>query len=189
MLGDGEGDRGFADAAWPDDRQQALARKSRDERGHCLLAANHPRYREWEIMERRRSGGCGRRSPRRLLTAYGGDEIVATSRNGDDVAIAILAVAEGTAQSADLNLQIRFFDEGLRPSPGYQLLLADDLAGPLDHSSQNVKGAAAEPHGLVAIKQESLPCKQPERAKRDRVSAHWKVASFTPFYRILLDGG
>jgi hypothetical protein len=29
--------------------------------------------------------------------AYGGDKIVATSRNGDDVAIAALAVAEGTA--------------------------------------------------------------------------------------------
>jgi hypothetical protein len=41
-LGDGEGDRGFADAARPDDRHQALARKSRDKRRHGFVATDHP---------------------------------------------------------------------------------------------------------------------------------------------------
>src|ERR1700722_6452770 len=45
----------------------------------------------------------------------GDDEIVAPSWDGDDVATARLTVAEGPAQSTDLNLQIRFFDERLWP--------------------------------------------------------------------------
>ena len=98
-----------------------------------------------------------------------------------------LAVAEGATQSADLNLQIRFFDERLRPGSGDQLLLADHLAGAFDQSGQDVEGAAAEPHWLVALEQEPLRCKEPERAKRDRVSVHGGYAGFTYFYLILLD--
>jgi hypothetical protein len=60
----------------------------------------------------------------------------------------------------------------LRPSPTYQFLFADYLAGAFDQSSQDVEGAAAEPHRLVALEQETLLCKEPERAKRDRVPIH-----------------
>ena len=120
----------------------------------------------------------------------GRDEIVAPSGNGDDVAIAALAVAEGTAQGADLNLQVRLFDERLRPGASDQFFLADHLAGAFDQSGENVKGAAAEPHWLVALKQKPLLCKEPERAKRDRVSVHEEqVAGVTSFYPILPDWG
>src|SRR6266446_6689778 len=104
--------------------------------------------------------------------AYRGDEIVTPSRNCDDVAVPALAVAEGTAQSAHLNLEIRFFDVRFRPGPRDQFLFADHLAGALDQSRQNVKGAAAEPHRLVALEQKPLRCKEPVRAKRDRVFVH-----------------
>ena len=53
-LGDGEGDRGLADTSGSDDRHQALARKSRDERRHRFLAADHPSYSERQIVRRRR---------------------------------------------------------------------------------------------------------------------------------------
>src|SRR5882724_11774404 len=99
--------------------------------------------------------------------------------------MAALAVAEGAAQSADLNLQIRFFDEGLRPGSGDELLLADHLAGALDQRGQDVEGAAAEPHRLVAFEQEALRCVKSERAKRDRNSIHGADPSlplFTEFY-------
>jgi hypothetical protein len=86
--------------------------------------------------------------------------------------MAALAVAEGAAQGADLNLEIRLFDVRSRPSPRDQLLFANYLAGALDQSLQNVKGAAAEPHRLVALEQEPLRCKEPVRAKRDRVFIH-----------------
>ena len=62
-LGDGEGDRGLADAAGPDDRHQALARKLRDERRHRFLAADHPRYRERQIVRRRRRDRSGTARP------------------------------------------------------------------------------------------------------------------------------
>src|SRR6185312_16607353 len=95
--------------------------------------------------------------------------------------MAALAVAKGAAQRADLNLQIRFLDERLRPSPTYQLLFADYLPAAFDQGSQDVEGAAAEPHRLVAVEQETLLCKEPERAKRDRVSVHGIPRRICPF--------
>ena len=79
--------------------------------------------------------------------------------------MAALAVAEGAAQSAHLNLEIRFFDVRFRPGSRYQFVLANHLAGAFDQSRQNVKGAAAEPHWPVALKQEPLRWKEPVRAK------------------------
>ena len=102
--------------------------------------------------------------------------------------MAALAVAEGAAQGADLNLQICFFDEGLRPASGYQLFLADHLAGTFDQSGENVEGAAAEPHRLVALEQKPLRGKEPERAKRDRESIRGSGSRIhSAFYQILLD--
>jgi hypothetical protein len=53
-LGDGEGDRRLADTTRPDDRHQALARQSRHERRHGFVAADHPSYRERQIVYPRR---------------------------------------------------------------------------------------------------------------------------------------
>src|SRR6266481_1742213 len=86
--------------------------------------------------------------------------------------MAALAVAEGAAQSAHLNLEIRFFDVRFRPGSRDQFLSANYLAGALDQSRQNVEGAAAEPHRLVALEQKPLHWKEPKRPKRDRVSVH-----------------
>ena len=116
-LGDGEGDRGLADTSGPDDRHQALVRKSRGERRHRFLAADHASHCEWQIVHRRRRDRRRRRGLRWLLTSYRGDEIVTPSRNGDDVAVPVLAVAEGAAQGAHLNLEIRFFDVAFSARP------------------------------------------------------------------------
>ncbi len=89
--------------------------------------------------------------------------------------MAALTVAECATQSADLNLQIRIFDEHFRPDPGYQILLTDHLAGALDQGSEDVKGAAAEPHRVIALEQEPLRSKEPKRAKRDCASVHGPV--------------
>src|SRR5579872_1215390 len=95
--------------------------------------------------------------------------------------MAALTVAESATQSTNLDLQIRIFDEGFRPDSGYQFLLTDHLAGALDQSGEDVKGAAAEPHRVVALEQKPLRCKEPKRAKRDGVSVHGPVPGFTPF--------
>jgi len=104
--------------------------------------------------------------------------------------MAALPVAEGAAQRAYLNLQVRVFDECLRPRAGHQLLLGHNLAGALDQSRQDVKGAAAEPHRLVALEQEPLRCQEPVRAKRDRVPVQGGGCRRHPFfYPIFLDCG
>jgi len=164
-LCDGERDCGLADAPGSSDRHQALARKSRDKRRHRFLTADHPTERERQIVRPHRRNRRRRRGPERLLEACRGDEIIALSRNGDDVAMAVLAVAEGAPQRADLNLQIRFLDECLRPGSGYQFLFADHFARALDQSREDIKGAAAEPHRLVALEQKPPLGKEPKRAK------------------------
>jgi hypothetical protein len=92
--------------------------------------------------------------------------------------MAVLAVAEGAPERADLNLQIRVLDKRLRPGSGDQFLLANHLARALDQSGEDVKTAAAEPHRPVALEQEPLRRKEPKRAKRDdRISAHGLFSS------------
>jgi hypothetical protein len=81
--------------------------------------------------------------------------------------MAALAIAESSAQSADLNLQIRFFDECLRPGSGDQLFLTDYLTGVLDQSGQDVEGATAKPHWLVALEQKPLCCEESVWAERN----------------------
>src|SRR5882672_3276584 len=117
-------------------------------------------------MHRGRRDGRGLQGPRWLVDAYGRDEIIAPSYHGDDVTIAALPVAEGAAQGADLNLQVRLFDERLWPRASHQLFLADHFAATLDQSDENVEGAIAEPHRIVALQQQPLRRKEPERAKR-----------------------
>src|SRR4029079_829927 len=151
---------------------QTLTRKSRDECCYGCVAADHSCYGKRQIMFPRRHEWRSQGSLRGLLGAQRGDEIVAPSWDSDDVAMAALAVAQATAQSADLNLQIRFLDDRLRPGSVYQFLFADDLAGAFNQSGQDVEGATTEPHWFVALEQQPLLCKEPERPKRDRVSVH-----------------
>src|SRR5882672_11488170 len=104
--------------------------------------------------------------------------------------MAALAVAEGAAQRAYLNLQVRVFDECLRPRAGHQLLLGHDRARAVDKGGQDVEGAAAQPHRPVALEQEPLRSKEPERTKRDRVPVQGGGCRRHPFfYQIFLDCG
>jgi hypothetical protein len=86
--------------------------------------------------------------------------------------MAILTVAQGAPQSADLNLQVRFLDKRPRPGSGDELLLADHFARVFDQNRQDIEGAAAEPYRLIAFEQKPLRRKEPERAKRDRIAVH-----------------
>ena len=66
--------------------------------------------------------------------------------------------------------------------------LADDLACAFDQCGQDVEGAGAEPHWLVAFEQEPLCCEEPVRTKRDRASVHGVASGFsilfTQFYLV-----
>jgi hypothetical protein len=127
----------------------------------------------------------GGSSGARLFRAvHWGDEVVAASRHSDDVAAAVLAIPEGPAQSADLDLQIGFFNKAFRPDARDQFVLADHLAGALDQKDKN-EGAAAEPHRPVALKRKPLLWEKRERAKRNCASARrgrpWLLSLFCPF--------
>ena len=76
-----------------------------------------------------------------------------------------MAVAEGAAQCAHLNLEVRFLNERLRPDLGDQLLLADHLTGVFHQRRQDVEGAAAELHRPAAFEQQALLCEEPERSE------------------------
>jgi len=56
-----------------------------------------------------------------------------------------VTVAEDAAQSADLDLEVGFLNERVRPGSGDQPLLAGYLARAFDQGSWNVECAAAEP--------------------------------------------
>src|SRR5580700_5283859 len=118
-------------------------------------------------MRRRWRDRRGPRCRRRFLLAYRRDETVTTPDNGGDVTIVALAIAKGATQCADLDLQIGFVDERCWPNLGDQLFLADQLTSAFDQSGQDVEGAAAKPHWLVALEQEPLSHEELVRAERD----------------------
>jgi hypothetical protein len=79
--------------------------------------------------------------------------------------MAVLAITKSATQGADLNLEVSLFDKCLRPGAGYQIFLCHHLASAFDEGGQDIKGTAAQPDRLVALKQEPLGSKQPEWAK------------------------
>src|SRR5271156_5198498 len=100
--------------------------------------------------------------------------------------LARLDIAQGAAQRAHLDLEIGLLNKEVRPNPGDQLVLADQLAGAFDERGQDVESTAAEPHRPPILEQEA-PCRSPaERAKRDRAFIHeppGHLPHFTEFYR------
>ena len=186
-LRDGEGHRGLADAPGSDDCHQPLPRKARDD---CPdKASSRPIIRVTAFGRLCASAeaiveGVGDAESTTSPRLDGGDKIVAPSGNGDDVAMAALAVAEGPAQGMYLDLEVRFFDEGLRPGMGDQFVLADHFAGAFHKGGQYIEGAASEADRLAALKQEPLCREQPKWPKRNRLSVHRvarNVHSFYPF--------
>src|SRR5262249_35683144 len=63
-----------------------------------------------------------------------------------------------------------FFDEGFRPHPGGQLVLADDIARAVRESDQDVERPAAQPKRPVVLEQRPLRRQEAKRSKRDRLN-------------------
>lgn len=79
-----------------------------------------------------------------------------------------MTVTKRPAQGSDVDPEIAFFDERIRPNTPNQLLLRDELAGAFGQSDQNIERAAAETNRLVAFQKELLGRKQTKRSERDR---------------------
>ena len=59
------------------------------------------------------------------------DKAVALPWGCSDIALAAMAVAQGTAQRSDMDFEIAFIDESAGPKAVHRLALADQLAGTL----------------------------------------------------------
>src|SRR6266849_2267190 len=105
-----------------------------------------------------------------------GDEPVAPTGHGSDVAVALLAVAQRASHCGDLHLQIALLDQGVGPNPGQQFALADQVAGPLDQCHQNVERPAAETKRPVSLQEETLVWENVEGAERHR----WYGQGYAP---------
>jgi hypothetical protein len=77
-----------------------------------------------------------------------------------------VAIAERPAQRRDVNSEARFFDKGIGPDAGEQLLLAQHLAWLLHQRDQDIAGAATQSDGRVALQQLTSADKQTKRAER-----------------------
>lgn len=106
------------------------------------------------IVRVRRAGRARLRPPSAVrpvsLCRNRRNEAVASSRDGNDVAGARTPVAERPPQGGDLDPEIAPIDHGVGPGASQQLFLADDLAGTVDQSDQEIERAAADPSGWSA---------------------------------------
>jgi hypothetical protein len=122
--------------------------------GICVTSAattaERPTMRLSETGKRRR---LRHRCFRRSLLRDRRDEAIASAGNGDDIAIAALAVTEGAAQRGHMDAKIAFLDEDVGPHAANQFLLADDRAGLVDKDRENVERACADAERLFAVEQ------------------------------------
>ncbi len=165
LMGRREGDRGLADAAWADDRDEAPLGQLRHQRGHDIAAPDHAAE-----LSRKMARGLvfGRR--RRLSAVHLDDDrrhkTVAPAGDVGDVASARMAVTQRPPERRHMDPEVGVLDEGAGPDPGDEIILADQLAGVLDQGDEDVEGAAAEPDRLVALQEELLCRDQMERPER-----------------------
>ena len=140
---DGHGDRRLADPAGPDQRDEAALSKLRADCRNDAVAPDHPDEgrRQHDRRGNRRGLGGGRRWRKPCDRRH---EAVAPARDREDVAAAILAIAQGLAQRGDMDPQVVFVHEGGRPDLRDQRILAHQIAGAFNQGDQNVQGAAAE---------------------------------------------
>ncbi len=69
--------------------------------------------------------------------------MIPASRTIDDVSVSRLTVAERPAQRSDVNRQVPFHHEGVRPYRGHELALADQLARAFGERDQDLQRPAA----------------------------------------------
>ena len=165
---------------WRDSRETSVATAS--SRPIIRVTANG------RLCDRRRRDGRRRRGQRRLLGADRRDEIVAPSGNGDDVAMAALAVAEGAAQGADLNLQVRFFDKGCGQARAISSSLPTTSPARSTRAARMSKARLPSRTGLSPSS--SSRCAERSRNGPNEIArpSMELPVGFISFYRISLDG-
>jgi hypothetical protein len=168
LLGHGHGDRRLADATSPDDGDKALLRQLSHEPLHDLAAADDPRERSRQVVGALDRGRPRRATHRALSQHNRCDEAITATRNIGQVATARLAVAERPSHGSDMDFEIALLNVDAGPDARDQLVLGDQVAGPLEQRAQDVERAAAKPNGLVSLQQQLPGRKETKGPKRER---------------------
>lgn len=142
---DGEGDRRLADAAGPDDGHETAARQLVRNGAHALGTADHACERRRQTGRRvgNRRSGDGRVDDF-VDPSHRGDEAIASAGHRIDVLVSGSFAAKQLAQRGDVNPQIGFFDESVRPDAFEQIFLADELFSVFNERNQEIECAAAK---------------------------------------------
>ena len=149
--GNGEGDRRLSDPCGSDNRNESCSFAHRQDRVAGLSSSEDARCGDWKIVctEAGRSViVCSR-----IVTEDldGGDEPVAPAADCLYIPDAASPVSQGPSEGRDVDLQVAFLDEGLRPDAGPQLLLAHQFARAFDERQQYFECAASDSNRLAAL--------------------------------------
>ena len=96
------------------------------------------------------------------------DEPIAAASISDDVAVAVLPVAQRLSQLCDVDPQIGLLDEHVRPYQGHQFVLAHQFSGALHQDDQDIHRPAAQCDWCQTVTQKLLSGMQFKRAELDR---------------------
>ena len=146
--------RGFADAGRAGQCHQAAQGHLPDQTAHQRIAADDRSQAGGQILLRRLQGV--EHDLRDAVAVHRRDKAVTTLRHVDDIALALLAIAQRPAQRGDVHPQVDLFDHTVRPHAGDQLLLADDATGVFDQHLQNIEGAAAHAQWSIPVEDQPL---------------------------------
>ncbi len=174
----GHGHGRLADPAGTDDRDEAIGDQIRSEGADDLIATDHARqHRRQDEALSRRATGIFRKSRRSGCCGFapnGCDKTVALAHDVGDIPLPTLAVAivltECLAQAVDVHAQIARVDDEVAPDARQQLLVADDIARPLDEHQQNVERTSAERERNAVFLEHARARKKPKRSKGNDVA-------------------
>jgi hypothetical protein len=85
-----------------------------------------------------------------------GREAITPPRNIDYETVAVHPILECPTQGGHVDRKVGRHHEYPWPNPSHQLVLADQLAGPLGQGDQNIEGATAKSNLIVAFQQQAL---------------------------------
>src|SRR6187551_998957 len=157
----------LADAAGPDDGNEAFARQPARYFIDGLIAAHHLRLTRGQIVGLRQRW----RDRRRFCTIQARDlrhEAIALSGNGSQIFGAGLTVAKCPSKLGDMHPQAALVDVDAGPHPSQQFVLADDRARLLDEGHQDIECSSRKLEWAPVFFDAALCGLQKEWAKRKR---------------------
>ena len=98
---------------------------------------------------------------------YRRDKAVSSTRNGNQISVAILAIPQGPTQRGDIDVEICLHDDRIRPNPLHEFAPSDQLARVFQKRNQDIEGTATDTHLSAGFRQEPLVGKQTKRPKRN----------------------